>query len=398
MTTTTHWRAATLAPLLVAATAGGAWADAEWAAANGFGPDAAAPDWAAIEAAAKEEGEVIIYSVSSRVNTLAESFEALYPEIDVVTHDIGSDVQMEKFRREHRAGMQSVDILYNNETPSLIEEFAPQEMVWNFVPDGLDGTLDPDEMAPFLVHRWSSRVLIYNSAEHPDGPPFDNLWDLTREEWKGRVLTPDPLSSAVQTAVYQTIIAHGDEMAAAYEAEFGEPLVISEAVTEAIAEIPTIEAATAGHEWLYRFLQNEPVYISSTNKIFENVGQVGQTGAPVGWVTYSKLRDVEPGTYEAAAALGVQPAMGVSYPSVIAIADNAPNPNAAKLLVRYMMQAEGFEPWNVLGDYAARSDAEAAQVTEFGVPPLAEAGLLPIEPTEVYASRYTFLQLFLALK
>jgi iron(III) transport system substrate-binding protein len=391
-----HLMIATAATALL--TGAPALADAEWAAANGLGPDAPAQDWAAIEAAALAEGKVVIYSVSSRVDELAEAFEAAYPGIDVETHDIASDTQMEKFRREHRAGMYPVDVLYNNESPSLVEEFAPQDMVWNFVPDGLGEVLGPDETAPFLVHRWSSRVIVYNSAEHPDGPPIDNLWDLTREEWKGKVLSPDPLGSAVQAAVYQTILADPEGMAAAYEAEFGEPLVISEEVTEAVSEIATIDAPNAGHEWLFRFLKNEPVYVSSTNKIFENVGQVGQTGAPIGWLTYSKLRDVEPGVYEAAPVLGMKPFMGVSYPTSIVIADNAPNPNAAKLLVRFMMQPEGFAPWNVLGDYAARSDIETAQVAEFGVPPLAEAGLMPIAPSDIYNSRFTFLELFLSLK
>ncbi|MGL4237418.1 ABC transporter substrate-binding protein [Tabrizicola sp.] len=394
MTTTRRLLALTT---IITGLAAPAFADAEWAAANGFGPDAGPQDWAAIEAAAKEEGEVIIYSVSSRVAALGEAFEAKYG-IKVVPHDISSDVQMEKFRREHRAGMQSVDVLYNNETPVMLEEFMPQEMVWNFVPDGLEGVLAPEEMSPFLVHRWSSRILAYNAAEHPEGVPFDNLWDLTKEEWKGRVQTPDPLGSAVQTSVYQSILANPDAMAAAYEKEFGEPLVISEAVVEAVGELPTIDAPNAAHEWFYRFLQNEPVYISSTNKIFENVGQVGQTGAPVGFVTFSKLRDVEPGKIEAAPAYGVEPAMGLAYPTVIVVADNAPNPNAAKLLIRFMMEAEGFAPWNVIGDYAARSDLETAQLAEFGMPALAEASLMMMDPVEVHASKYTFLQLFLSLK
>ena len=54
----------------------------EWLKAAGLGdytPDA--QDWASIEAAAKLEGSVIVYSNSSRVASAAEAFAALYPEI-----------------------------------------------------------------------------------------------------------------------------------------------------------------------------------------------------------------------------------------------------------------------------------------------------------------------------
>ena len=39
------------------------------------------------------------------------------------------------------------------------------------------------------------------------------LWDLTREEWKGRLLMPNPLESSVQANVIQTILQHPGEMA-----------------------------------------------------------------------------------------------------------------------------------------------------------------------------------------
>jgi iron(III) transport system substrate-binding protein len=374
-----------------------AMADAEWAKANGFGPDAAPQDWAAIEAAAKAEGEVLVYSVSSRVNELAETFTAKYG-IKVTASDISSDVQMEKFRREYKAGLRNVDVLYNNEAPSLIEEFAPQGMVWNFVPDTVKDQLAENEMSPFLVQRWSSRILFYNSNKHGDTPPFDNLWDLTTEEWKGRVIMPDPLGSAVQASVLQTILQNPDLMAKAYEKEFGKPVEFSEDVVEAVSEIPTLAGPDASIEWLYRFLHNEPVSISSTNKIFENVSTVGQDNPPVGFVTFSKLRDTEPGKLESRAAYGVEPAMGVAYPTVLAVADQAPNPNAAKLLIRFMMEEEGFEPWNVIGDYAARADIEAKQLTEHDMPPLDKAGLLFTNPSEVFNTKFTFLQLLLSLK
>ena len=115
-------------------------------------------------------------------------------------------------------------MLFNNETPIIINEFLPRDLVWNFVPSTVAGQLEDNEKNPLLVQRWSSRIIFFNAAKHPNGAPIDNLWDLTRKEWKGRVLMPNPLESSVQANVIQTILQHPDEMAAAYKAEFGDEI------------------------------------------------------------------------------------------------------------------------------------------------------------------------------
>jgi len=103
------------------------------------------------------------------------------------------------------------------------------------------------------------------------------------------------------------------------------------------------------------------------------------------------------GAFAAAAAYSVKPAFGASYPTVLAIADQAPHPNAAKLLIHYMVD-EGLKYWNVIGDYAARSDVAAEQVALFHILPFEKAALWPIDQTYVYDTKYSFVSFFLALR
>ncbi|MBC8158588.1 MAG: ABC transporter substrate-binding protein [Alphaproteobacteria bacterium] len=377
-------------------TAGAAQADEAWQKAAGIGPHAPAQqDWAAIEKAARAEGKVVIYSVSSRIAKLAKGFKEKFG-VELEGYDIPSDLQLEKFRREHKAGVNSVDVLFNAEAPLLLNETLPNKLAWTFVPDNVAGDLDDNEKAPLLVQRHSSRVVYYNSALNPDGPPIDSLWDLTREEWKGRTLLPSPLEDGLSANFFQTILLHADEMAAAYKKEFGEEIKYSKAVLKAVKKNKTIEAPTASMEWLYRFLDNEPVFQGSTSKIFKNVGDVKQKKAPLGITTFSKMRSNKKGVYAAAPIYNLEPAFGVSYPTALLIADMAPHPNAAKLLVRYMME-EGFKPWNEPGDYAARASVEAKQVEKFKLPPFGEMKLWAIDPDDIYNSKYGFLALYLAL-
>ena len=374
-----------------------AFADETWQKAAGVGEYASVnQDWAEIEAAAKKEGQVVIYSVSSRIAKLVDGFKEKYG-IEIVGFDMPSDLQIEKLRREHKAGIHSVDVLFNAEAPLLLNEALPNNLVWNFVPTGLEADLDAHEIEPFLIQRHSSRVIYYNTALNPDGAPINSIWDLTREEWKGRTLLPSPLEDGLSANFIQTILHNADEMSAAYEREFGEPITYSEDVIELVEESTTIDAPDAAMEWLYRFLNNEPVFQSSTTKIFKNVGDVQQDNPPLGITTFSKMRKNKEGVYAAGPIFDLDPIFGVSYPTALVMADMAPNPNAAKLLIRYMMEEEGFAPWNEPGDYAARSSIEAKQLEKFGLPKFDDLKLWPIDPTEIYYTKYGFLALYLEL-
>jgi len=384
---------------LIAFGTGNAQADgqSQWlkkAALGKFAP--ATQDWKAIEAAARKEGKVVIYSVSSRIFKLQKKFKKKYG-VEIVGHDIASSIQLEKFRREHKAKIYKVDVIFNNATPLMRNEFLSRKMLWNFVPSSVAGKLTKAEKEPFLVQRWSSRVLFYNGTKYPGGAPIDSLWDLTRKEWKGRFLMPNPLESAVQANVIQTILAHPKEMAAEYKRKFGKPIKFSKKVKKATKKNPLLGKPDAAKEWLYRMLQNQPTFLRSTTKIFKNVGSTKQKNPPVGITTFSKIRKNKKGKRNAQPAYDVKPVFGVSYPTVLAVADRAPHPNAAKLLIRYMME-DGFKAWNVHGDYAARSDQAAKQVKKFGIPPFEKLNLWPIDPTYVYDNKYTYLSLFLALK
>ena len=383
--------------VLAIAMSSGAFADKAWQQKAGVGEFASqVQDWGAIESAARKEGTVVIYSVSSRIAKLVDGFQDEYG-IEIIGHDMPSDLQIEKLRREHNAGINAVDVLFNSEAPLLLNEALPNGLVWNFIPDGIDNDLSAGETEPFLIQRHSSRVVYFNTALNPDGAPIDSLWDLTTEDWTGRTLLPSPLEDGLSANFMQTILAHSDEMEAAFEREFGQPITYSEDVLEAVEDSAVISEPNASMEWLYRFLHNEPVFMSSTTKIFKNVGDIKQTNPPLGITTFSKMRKNKKDVYAAAPIYGLDPVFGVSYPTALVMADMAPHPNAAKLLIRYMMEKEGFAPWNEPGDFAARSSIEATQMEKFDLPSFDELNLWPIDPEEIYFSKYGFLALYLGL-
>ena len=72
--------------------------------------------------------------------------------------------------------------------------------------------------------------------------------------------------------------------------------------------------------------------------------------------------------------------MGVLKANYVAIANNAPHPNAAKLFIKFLLSEQGFEPWNQMGTYPA---VEGLTVAE-GMPPFGEVPLWPSDDLFAY--------------
>ncbi len=311
-------------------------------------------DWDAIYEAAKAEGKVVIYSLSSRIFQVVDSFMAAYPGIQVEAYDMTDVEQVEKLIREQGAGIYNVDVVFLAGVTTLIKELLPQRRIWNYVPTTLlDGVVTAEVIPlefrePLLHHSLEAKVVFYNFETYPDGCPVDNLWDLTRPEWRGRIQMKDPSLTEENINFLQTIVQHADAMATAYELEFGEPLVLSPGIPN------------AGYEWIKRIVDNQIVLTQSDGDASKAVGTPGQTNPPLTVsVSSSKIRDNAKGQ-KLAIGWDIAPVVGITKPNFMAIATRAPHPNAAKLLIRWMLgDAEGgagYAPFYVQGQWSPRTD------------------------------------------
>lgn len=319
-----------------------------WLEAAQVGPFAPAEDdWDAIYEAAKQEGKVVVYSDSSRVFDVAETFMAAYPGITVEGFDIGTPDLILKIKAEHGAGIHNADVIFVGDPPTVLNEMLKPHVIWNFVPTELVDVIAEEWREPVLVHHFGMKVMAYNSEIY-DEAPFDNWWDLTREEWRGKVVFKDPFKSGEIFNFFSMMVKNADLMAQAYEEEFGKPIELDE------------DCPTAGHQWIKNLLRNDPILTSSDGDAAEAVGTKGQTEAPVGFFAYSKYRDVLKDKLAFAPALDAKPTAGMYHATTISVADLAPHPNAAKLMILWYMGDQeggnGFEPYFVPGDLAPRSD------------------------------------------
>lgn len=304
-------------------------------------------DWAAIEAAAKKEGKVLVYANSSRIADVKKLFEAKYPGITLEGFDLGGEEAVLKVREEQKAGAFTGDVLFTSSAAGdMVADMLPKQQLWKFIPDTVAALYPKEASEPFLVSRYGVRVLGYNS-ELNKTCPISNWWDLTEAAWKGKVFIEDPLNDASTMAIYTTIVSHGKDLAAAYKDKYGKDPVLD-------ADTPD-----AGWLWLKMFGKNKPVPQPGGDEVTAAFASKGMKEAGVGFTSYSKYRNTVSGKVVFEPCLTLKPVIGVQTASYLTIINRAPHPNAAKLFINFVTSKEGFEPWNVIGDYNPRTDLDS---------------------------------------
>jgi iron(III) transport system substrate-binding protein len=335
----------------------------QWAKENGLGPyQPEVDDWEAIEAAAIEEGKVVVYANSSGVEDLYEAWEELYPEIELDAADTdGIDTKM---RAEQESGNVIGDVWFNSDGHILYGEFVPNQWMWWFVPRDVNiPELTPEY--PFAIARHSTDVIAYNNAFHPDGCPISNIWQLTEPQYYGKFFMEDPVSDVSTMAKMATFVQNADAMAAAYEALYNRPWTEDEL---AVADASGMAPENAGYLWLKKIAYNGVVVLDDGDMVdaaYAGLDLPADQEPGFGLTGYSSYKDTLKGELNMAPCFGLEPVMGIFKTSFLGIANMAPHPNAAKLFIRFILSEAGFDPWNKIGTYPA---AEGLPVHEDNMP------------------------------
>lgn len=319
-------------------------------------------DWAAIEAAAKKEGSVVVYAGSSRIEDQTAIWNEVYPDIELLGYD--TEGIATKLEEEHNAGNEIGDVMFDGDIMSLSGILDPKGIVVPFKPSEFAVVLPADD--PYAVQRYGGDVWMYNNEQNTSCP-ISSWWQLVDGSYANKVYYEDPLAEADKISLFVTTIKHGDDMAASYKDYFGK-----EWTTDADYDATT---ANAGWLWVKKFAKSPNlVVMPGGDEILEAMGTIGMTDpAGVANNSYSKVRDTINGEIAVWACEGIKPALGTSGVTHLAIASEAPHPNAAKLYIRFTLTPQGSEPWNVLGDWPGRTDLPAPE----GAPAFADVGLWP---------------------
>lgn len=293
-------------------------------------------------AAAKAEGSVVAYWMSSRIAKAGEGFEAKYG-IKVLGTKMTDAESTEKVVREVESGNVQADIIGYDDGPRLVTEMIPGSYVENYVPEDLAAMIPEGSRNP-LIYLWQVSIFGYNT-EANETCPITNVWQLTEPEWAGRLHMFDPRLRSMQIQAFSAIEDRADELAASYEKFYGKPLELTE--------------ENAGLEFIKRLAQSKPVLYNEDVELAANVGARGQENPPIGIYTLGRHREIE----QKNLALGrceLEPFQGINQPTYVQIVADAPHPNAARLFAHYLLTQEGVSPWtDDIGAYSSNPSLTA---------------------------------------
>jgi len=331
----------------------------KWLNASKLGPYGESPqNWAEIEQLAKKEGEVVVYSASSRIAKVAPEFEKKYPGIKVTYFDLGSVKTVEKTIGEQDAGLYNADIITTGGSGQVIHELLNKKRIVNFIPDTVGDKIPQNLKAPLLIRINEAIVFLY-STEAYDSPPIKNIWELTTPKWKGKAVIKNPLASLSNFMGVCTLVQHADALAEAYKNFTGKAITLSEGVPD------------AGYEFIYRLLHNDLVILKSGSKVAAAAGKKGQKAPPIGITSFTYIRYNKSKNYANAVVTPLEPVESLIYPTYTAIARQAPHPNAAKLFTAFLMGDPAITKDTVLEPpYTKGKSAEILQ----GLAPYYEPG------------------------
>lgn len=324
---------------------------------------------------AKEEGAVTLYSISSRCTKVADAFNAKYPGVECIAFDISTNELLEKVTREYDAGQRVADVVHiKDQDGSMYNEYVTKKIFYNYLPGDIAPHIDEQYRATQVPLYIELTQLFYNEEANPDGSPVTNIWELTLEEWNGRVMMQNPLDN-VSWGSWITGFCVGDtpaKLEQAYKELTGEDLVLSDG------------CENAGYEFLKRLKGNSPIYTSSSDEIAESVGTKGQTNPPIGFCASSKVRKNKDNDW-CLVPVNLYPTTGIPAINTLYVVEGSEHTAAAKLLIRFMLggtdgDTGGNDPFNTLGGWPVRDDIPPAE----GSTPFSEINVSPFDPDDIY--------------
>ncbi len=299
-------------------------------------------------AAAKEEGKVVVYATTSRIANAAEAFSAKYG-IETETSNLKDFELIEKISKEAASGALGADFVIAQDGARVMGELINLGYLYSYVPESMKDVIPVQYQDP-LVFSIINKLFIFNNEDTTE-EPFDNIWALTTEQWRGKFQFKNPFQESVN-ANFLTMVTKdeiADQIAKAYKDYFNKDI---ELTTE-----------NAGYEWIKALYENDLIVTTSDTKTAESIGVKGQHKAEnAGLFVFSKLRYVDSKNLALQPLLEVEPFSGFYYQLYALMVNDAKHPAAAKLFIEFLLTEEGFSPWSKnMGTYSSNPNVSLVE-------------------------------------
>jgi iron(III) transport system substrate-binding protein len=279
---------------------------------------------AMLEAGARRERGLLLYTTGTQIEPLIRGFERKYPFLRVtVQRDTQTDIARRAVQ-EYRVGYKKLDMfelssqgLILIRDANILQPFQSPEAV------AFDaGAIEPARH--WVVVRESYTGIGFNTKTIPPLRAPKSYDDLLAPEWRGRMAMSGSISTA-GNFVGTLLLTRGEDFVHRLA---GQDIRVYPVSARALANL-----IISGEVELSPTIYNSHVETSAA------------TGAPIAWVPPGQVPVTD---------------------TAVALAREAPSPHAAMLMMDYLMSQEGQRIYTSLGYGSARRDINR-QASEFPV-------------------------------
>ena len=168
---------------------------------------------AALFQAARKEGSVVWYTSLALPSStaIAHAFKTKYTGIDVEVHRTGSQRVLQRVMQEATAGIKNVDVIHTSDAGHFVL-MKEKGMLLKYTPRGVEpfpaGFKDKDGF--YFGMRATLSVIAYNPKIIADKDAPKTWKDLLNPKWKGKMVTAHPgYSGIIMTHVLALVNLYG---------------------------------------------------------------------------------------------------------------------------------------------------------------------------------------------
>ncbi len=286
-------------------------------------------DWASVVAAAKKEGKVVLYTATSpqEASRLVAGFKKAYPDIAVESVRLNTSTAMTRLDQERTTGADGGDVWLGAELAWYVDRAKEGKLLKPIGPALKGWPAEAIVSASIVIPSRDPIVMLYNKQLVANPPK--TYRDLLKPEFKGKVGTIEP-SSVVQIAWYRWLEkTQGDDFLSK----------LKEQGPKIYATGPQLAQAVSAGE----------IAVSPGAATIGVVKPLMDSGAPIDYVLPN-------------------PAFAFDY--YLAAFAWAKRPNAALVLVDYLMSLDGQAVWHSTRENAGPRTDSAGLVPFSALTPL----------------------------
>ena len=342
------------------------------------------------KAEAAAGAQLNFYSTTSFAEKAAANFMETYPELKLVYAEIDDGESYTILGNTIGSGVKdSADMALTQNGPDLKTYLLDEELSYPYFPEALKDVVAESNQNPAIVTYVNSLFIYHNGNGSVN---FQNVWELTEEQWKDKIFFKDPTKETVNLNFLMMLTNEEwtERMAATYEARYGKAW-------------ESKEFASASYEWIDGFLKNVNYTYTSASKMATGIAS-GAAGN-MGLFVFSKLRKVDEADRGNLTVVqfenDVQGFSGFMYPIYATVCKDTECPYTCALFINYLLSKEGFDgnkSWNSSqGYYSPNTSIEKPADIEDEAYPFWEK-VLVIEDMDYIYDNYVDIYEFIATR